>query len=142
MSLCVYVALCAHVCTCACSIICASSIMYVCGSVGKMGKIVSNVIHNLYASSDGMGRTGTFICIDSELERLKSEGFIDIFQCVKSSRCCRPHLVENVVRRPTSCLYRAVSQIYLSCNFCQVQYAYCHEILAGYLESMDTYSNF
>lgn len=48
-------------------------------------------------SSDGMGRTGAFVCIDCELERLKSEGLVDIFQFVKSARCFRPFLVENVV---------------------------------------------
>lgn len=70
----------------------------------------SSIVCNAYylmhinAFSDGMGRTGAFVCIDCELERLKNEGIVDIFQFVKSSRCCRPFLVENVVSRPTSAM--------------------------------------
>ena len=48
-------------------------------------------------SSDGMGRTGAFICMHHELERLKVEGVVDIFQCIKASRMSRPYLVQNVV---------------------------------------------
>ena len=48
-------------------------------------------------SSDGMGRTGAFICMHHELERLKVEGVVDIFQCIKASRISRPYLVQNVV---------------------------------------------
>ena len=47
--------------------------------------------------SDGMGRTGAFICMHCELERLKVEGVVDIFHCIKASRISRPYLVQNVV---------------------------------------------
>ena len=47
--------------------------------------------------SDGMGRSGTFICIHSQLERLKTEGVVDIFHFIKSARIHRPQLVETVV---------------------------------------------
>lgn len=57
-------------------------------------------------SSDGMGRTGAFMCIDCELERLKTEAVVDVFQFVKSSRCSRPYLVENVVRGHSAVVYR------------------------------------
>ena len=52
---------------------------------------------NTLPSSDGMGRTGAFICMHHELERLKVEGVVDIFQCIKASRISRPYLVQNVV---------------------------------------------
>ena len=47
--------------------------------------------------SDGLGRSGAFICIHSQLERLKTEGVVDIFQSVKSERIQRAGLVQTVV---------------------------------------------
>jgi len=47
--------------------------------------------------SDGLGRTGAFICIHSQLERLKTEGVVDIFQSIKSARIQRAMLVQTVV---------------------------------------------
>ena len=43
--------------------------------------------------SDGVGRSGTFICLHSQLERLKTEGVMDFFQAAKSARmsCTLPH---------------------------------------------------
>ena len=46
--------------------------------------------------NDGVGRTGTFITMYSELERLKAEGEVDVFQRVKICRIARPGLVQNV----------------------------------------------
>ncbi len=45
-----------------------------------------------------MGRTGTFLCIHAQLERVKTEGVVDIFQFIKSSRIHRPSLVSEKVR--------------------------------------------
>ena len=50
-----------------------------------------------YTFSDGMSRTGAFICMHHELERVKVEGVVDIFHCIKASRISRPCLVQNVV---------------------------------------------
>lgn len=47
--------------------------------------------------SDGIDRTGAFICLYSQLERIKVEGVADVFQFVKASRFHRPELVKNVV---------------------------------------------
>eukprot|EP00731_Ephydatia_muelleri_P025779 Em0017g862a len=69
--------------------------------------------------NDGVGRTGTFITMHSELERLKTEGVVDVVQRVKFSRIARPGIVQNVE-----------------------QYAYCHECLAQYVDSFDAYANF
>ena len=46
---------------------------------------------------DGVGRTGTFMCIHAQLERLKTEGVVDFFQSVKSARMQRAGLVSSVV---------------------------------------------
>ena len=47
--------------------------------------------------SDGVGKTGTFICLHSQLERLKTEGVVDFFQAVKSARIQRACLVPDAV---------------------------------------------
>ena len=47
--------------------------------------------------SDGVGRTGTFISIHAQLERLKTEGVVDFFQFIKSARLHRAGLVSDVV---------------------------------------------
>ena len=47
--------------------------------------------------SDGVGRSGTFVCIYSELERVKTEGVADIFQFIKKARSQRAGLVQEVV---------------------------------------------
>jgi protein tyrosine phosphatase len=47
--------------------------------------------------SDGMGRTGTFISIVSEIERIKMEARSDVFQSVKAARNQRPYMVSTVV---------------------------------------------
>ena len=47
--------------------------------------------------SDGMDRTGTYICIASEVEHIRLEGSLDVFQSVKLARCQRPHPVSKEV---------------------------------------------
>ena len=55
--------------------------------------------HALYdvPYSNGVGRTGTFICIHSELEKIKVEATADVFQYIKASRFHRPGLVSTIV---------------------------------------------
>ena len=48
--------------------------------------------------SGGTGRTGTFIAISNLLERLKTEGVVDVFHIVRTLRLQRPGLVQTVVR--------------------------------------------
>lgn len=48
--------------------------------------------------SDGCGRTGTFLSIYSQIDRLKVEAVVDVFQCVKAARIQRMDLVGTVVR--------------------------------------------
>ena len=50
-----------------------------------------------YLFSDGMSRSGVFITCMSEIERVKDEGAVDIFQSVKAARAQRPHMVYTSV---------------------------------------------
>ena len=47
--------------------------------------------------SDGVVRSGTFLCIHSQLERLKTEGVVDVFQAIKSASIQRPGVIPNTV---------------------------------------------
>ncbi|CAI8002624.1 Receptor-type tyrosine-protein phosphatase delta [Geodia barretti] len=75
--------------------------------------------HTVIMCSDGVGRTGTFICIHSQLERLKTEGVVDFFQAAKSARIQRAALVPDAAH-----------------------YAFCHDVVATYMDSFETYANF
>lgn len=48
-------------------------------------------------SSAGVGRTGTFIVIDTMLDRIKAEGTIDIFNFVAYLRTRRTAMVQTEV---------------------------------------------
>ena len=50
------------------------------------------------SSSDGLGRTGTFIAIWSLIEQMKAEGQIDVVDTIKSIRTQRPGAVPHLVR--------------------------------------------
>ena len=45
-----------------------------------------------------MSRTGVFIAAMCEVERVKVEGEVDIFQTIKTMRKKRPHMVNNKVK--------------------------------------------
>ena len=47
--------------------------------------------------SDGMSRTGVFITVMSEIDRVKVEGEMDIFHTIKAARTARPYMVSTVV---------------------------------------------
>ena len=40
-----------------------------------------------------------FICAMSEVERVKAEGQVDVFQTIKGMRIQRPHMVDTLVCR-------------------------------------------
>ena len=52
---------------------------------------------NLFSSSNGAGRTGTFLATSICMERLKVEQRVDVFQCIKLIREQRPQFIENEV---------------------------------------------
>ena len=58
---------------------------------------MSQTLINRVSISDGVVRSGTFICVHSQLERLKTEGVVDVFQAIKSARIQRPGLIPNTV---------------------------------------------
>ena len=47
--------------------------------------------------SAGVGRTGVFCALSILIERLKSEGVVDVFQTVKQLRAQRPAMVQTKV---------------------------------------------
>ena len=47
--------------------------------------------------SGGCGRTGTYIAVSILIERLKTEGVVDVFQTVRRLRLQRPGMVASVV---------------------------------------------
>ena len=47
--------------------------------------------------SDGMSRSGVFITCMTEIERVKVEGGVDIFQTVKAARAQGPHMASTSV---------------------------------------------
>ncbi|XP_044163802.1 receptor-type tyrosine-protein phosphatase delta-like isoform X2 [Acropora millepora] len=69
--------------------------------------------------SAGVGRTGVFCSLSIVIERLKSEGVVDVFQTVKQLRAQRPAMVQT-----------------------KEQYEFIYFALREYLDSFDAYSNF
>ena len=56
--------------------------------------------------SAGVGRTGTLICIDVELQRARQEGVVDPFNLTLQMRNQRNHMVQTEVMEPLlSCDY-------------------------------------
>ena len=47
--------------------------------------------------SAGIGRTGAFCALSISIDRVKIEGLVDVFHCVKHLRTQRPHMVQSVV---------------------------------------------
>lgn len=45
-----------------------------------------------------MGRTGTYIAVDTQLEKAKSEGIIDVYNFVRLMRTQRVNMVQTLVR--------------------------------------------
>ena len=65
--------------------------------VGCPGSSTVCMLH-ICTHSGGCGRTGTFIAVSILLERLKTEGVVDVFNTVRSLRLQRPSMVQSVVR--------------------------------------------
>ena len=88
----------------------------------------------LLSDSDGIGRSGAFLCIHSQLERLKTDGEVDAFKYLKTARTRRQGLIAELVSLIS---YSSFTIIY---HFSpQDHYVFCHEVLADYVESFDPY---
>ena len=59
-------------------------------------------------SRDGSGCSGVFMVVYSQLEKLKVEGMVDVFQCIKTLRTKRPGIVADVVRACTNGRYEPI----------------------------------
>ena len=51
----------------------------------------------LTLSSAGVGRTGTFIAIDTEVQRIRREGVVDVYNCVHKMRYWRNSMIQTLV---------------------------------------------
>ena len=60
----------------------------------------SGLVFSVGVCSDGVSRTGIFLTIHCQLERLKTEGVVDFLQAIKSARLHRPGLVTSIVSKP------------------------------------------
>lgn len=63
----------------------------------KMVKLKNNLIYSIYLISAGVGRTGTFIVIDSLIELIKANKIFNIYQYVVNLRKQRVSLVQKRV---------------------------------------------
>ena len=68
-----------------------ATILPICVHMGYMHSLI--VLYSYPTFSDGMSRSGVFITCMTEIERVKVEGGVDIFQTVKAARAQRPHMV-------------------------------------------------
>ena len=73
----------------------------------------SNIIC-IFVCSDGVGRSGAFIASHAEMERMKAETVVDLFQFIKAARVKRAGLVANKVANYT--LLAILSLITLKCR--------------------------
>jgi len=65
--------------------------------------------------SEGVGCTGTFLCIHSQLEQLKAEGVANILQAIKSAHMQRPGRVSDAVSsNATLCSCYSIIDVLLS----------------------------
>ena len=57
----------------------------------------NNILVNSCYYSAGVGRTGTFIAIDTEIQRMKNMAVIDVYNCVRGLRYWRNFMVQTLV---------------------------------------------
>ena len=69
----------------------------------------------------------------TQLERLKTEGVVDVFQSLKSVCIQRAGLVDTLVSKTKPAYYHSIQQ---------EQYSLCYEVLAECLDPFDTYADF
>lgn len=55
------------------------------------------IIHFHHDYSAGVGRSGMFIAINTEIQRMKKKGIIDVYSCVRNMRFWRNFMVQTLV---------------------------------------------
>ena len=91
MCVCTYVHACICECVvCACVSVCVSVCLCVCVHVCVQATLI-------FSSSAGVGRTGTFIGLDVELQRASGEGVVDPYNFVLHMRDQRNLMVQTEV---------------------------------------------
>ena len=68
--------------------------------------------------SAGVGRTGTFIAIDIEMQRIEAEGVVDVYGCLKKLRTHRILMVQTLVR---ICFKAYASFMYVKEDYCMAK---------------------
>lgn len=80
--------------------------------------------------SNGTGRSGAYVSIYAQIERMKVEGIVDLFQYIKLARLQRVNLVQTLVRmvlrapRPHWCTYMRVCMCVHHLVYCYMPYIY------------------
>ena len=90
--------------------------------------LIMNYICLTFCNSDGMSRSGVFITCMSEIERVKVEGGVDIFQTVKAARAQRPHMVYTTVSNVLRIMQTITIDLrlhFLTCSMECKLYTYC-----------------
>lgn len=60
--------------------------------MSKSGKTGPTIVH----CSDGCGRTGTYLCIDANLELIDEDNLVDVFYYTRKMRQSRKFMIENL----------------------------------------------
>ena len=58
-------------------------------------RILTNIF--VMIRSDGCGRTGTYLCIDANLEMAEEDGLYDVYGYTRRLKHARRGLIENIV---------------------------------------------
>lgn len=69
--------------------------MYICTLVASYTKYIA--FNCLCCYSAGVGRSGMFIAIDTEIQHIKKKSVIDIYNCVRKMRFWRNFMVQTTV---------------------------------------------
>ncbi|XP_006819820.1 receptor-type tyrosine-protein phosphatase alpha [Saccoglossus kowalevskii] len=88
------------------------------GQIQKQQQNTGNLPILVHCSA-GSGRSGAFCALNTVIERIKTEGIVDVFQTYKSLREQRPQIVQSVD-----------------------QYNFVYKAVIDYLGSFDNYDNF
>ncbi|XP_031750864.1 receptor-type tyrosine-protein phosphatase alpha-like isoform X6 [Xenopus tropicalis] len=87
--------------------------------IGKVERLQNGESHVLVMCGDGATRSGVFCAGTVICDQIRSDGFLDVSQAVRSLKQRRSQLIPNVA-----------------------QYSFCYSLAQSYLSSFETYGNF